>query len=579
MLRLRFFNRKCRTRGASTFEYALLLGLIGTVATAALNQTGTATDDVFGDVANSVVGAADGGTTGGSGDDPDVAILDVLGPGAGDYAPGTTLDFTVAFDDDHDLAGGEYLAIDVGGTVLQADLVADKDGDDTTAEFELDVPTSIPEGSTLSWDNTTINGAPSGGAVDVDDGFGDLSDPDDALGGIVITDAIKLPLAGDVAPSASDWFGHRVAIDGSRVVVSASQEDGQAGAAYVMDATTGALQHRLTSTGRLGGDFFGESVAIDGDTVVVGAYQPESNNNRGRAFVYDLAGAGTDITETIEIAPSSPRDLSFFGHGVAVDGDRVLVGASLGGGASTFSGLVYVFDIAGASPGSTVNEDYVLYPSDGVDSDRFGRRVALDGTTAVVAAHRDDASSSSTQTEIVTLGEGALYVYDLAGVTTNTTEDFKIEDPAPGENQFGISIDVDGNRIVAGSYRDDTDGTDAGRAWVFDASTGAQLFELMPNAADADAGNFFGNGTAIDGSTVAVGAFTADGNVADSGAVYLFDLVGSGQLTPTETLTGYDSAANDTFGVTVDIQAGQRAIVGSPQHDGQRGEAYILPLD
>ena len=41
-------------------------------------------------------------------------------------------------------------------------------------------------------------------------------------------------------------------------------------------------------------------------------------------------------------------------------------------------------------------------------------------------------------------------------------------DPPVASSRFGRSIDLDGDRLVVGAWRDDTAATDAGAAYVFD---------------------------------------------------------------------------------------------------------------
>ena len=46
-------------------------------------------------------------------------------------------------------------------------------------------------------------------------------------------------------------------------------------------------------------------------------------------------------------------------------------------------------------------------------------------------------------------------------------------------DQFGYSVSVDGNYAIIGApYEDDSGGTDSGKAYIFDATTGSLLHTL-----------------------------------------------------------------------------------------------------
>ena len=63
---------------------------------------------------------------------------------------------------------------------------------------------------------------------------------------------------------------------------------------------------------------------------------------------------------------------------------------------------------------------------------------------------------------------------------------------------------VSGSTVVVGAYWDDTGATDAGAAYIFDATTG-NLLRTLNNPTPA-ATDLFGRSVAVSGSTVVVGA-------------------------------------------------------------------------
>ncbi|MBA4107866.1 MAG: hypothetical protein C0485_19205 [Pirellula sp.] len=135
---------------------------------------------------------------------------------------------------------------------------------------------------------------------------------------------------------------------------------------------------------------------------------------------------------------------------------------------------------------------------------------------------------------------GAAYLFDAT--TGQELWKFTSSEAAP-QHQFGSSVAISGNRAIVGAYGDTTAG--AGAAYVFDVATGQELFKL--NVDDAQ----IGNAVAISGNVAVVGSY--------SDAAYLFDVTTGQQLFK---LTASDTVPNDYFGFSVGI-SGNTAVVGS----------------
>jgi len=131
---------------------------------------------------------------------------------------------------------------------------------------------------------------------------------------------------------------------------------------------------------------------------------------------------------------------------------------------------------------------------------------------------------------------------------------------------FGHSVAVSGNVVVVGVRLDDEAGTNAGAAYVFDASTGAQVFKFM--AADASPGDNLGSSVGLSGSIAIVGAHKDNGQ---TGAAYLFD-VGTGEQL--FKLIAEDGVFGDGLGWSVGISE-KWAVAGAPESGG-RGAAYVF---
>lgn len=131
--------------------------------------------------------------------------------------------------------------------------------------------------------------------------------------------------------------------------------------------------------------------------------------------------------------------------------------------------------------------------------------------------------------------------------------------PAGGQvgEEFGTSVDTDGLNVVVGAPKADPSGAESGSAYVFAAPSGAELLDLVPT--NRAAGDRFGTSVAIHGTRVAVGAPLADRAAVDSGTVYLFDATTGAPLLE---LVPSNPGAVSQFGFAVAMD-GEFVVVGA----------------
>lgn len=252
------------------------------------------------------------------------------------------------------------------------------------------------------------------------------------------------------------------------------------------------------------GDLFGASVAIDGDTAVVGAPgDDQAIEDGGAAYVFVRGGSGWAFQAKI-MAPD-PYPMAEFGSAVAVEGDRVLVGAPLDGVAQ---GAAYMF----ARNGATWIFEAQLAPSAG-NFESWGAAVALkDGVAYVGAPGWPDGSNIG----LVSTYQhgGSSWVADQSLTNPDTT----------GTGLFGASLDTDGQSLVIGAPSSQG-GMGAAYVTRRDPVTGlGPLVGLDFGAAGLDRiDDAVGNSVGVEGGLVVVGApGTRDGDVLRVGLAYLF---------------------------------------------------------
>jgi hypothetical protein len=195
-----------------------------------------------------------------------------------------------------------------------------------------------------------------------------------------------------------DYFGTSVDLHNNDLVVGASGEGSNEGAAYVFSrgATTWAEQGKLTASDGASSDELGYSVSICDKWVVAGAWK--DNSSQGAAYVFEKGAGWSTTTETAKLTAGDGGASDLFGSSVSVSGNRMLVGAP---GDNSNRGSVYPFLRTG---GSWVQKPKQI-ASDGAASDEFGHSVSIcpDLGHAIVGAQLHDIPLNADQ--------GQAYVY------------------------------------------------------------------------------------------------------------------------------------------------------------------------
>ena len=156
----------------------------------------------------------------------------------------------------------------------------------------------------------------------------------------------------------------------------------------------------------------------------------------------------------------------------------------------------------------------------------------------------------------------------------------------PVTRAFGNSLAIDGDTAVVGARVDkpSVGGPSVGAAYVFTRDPDSNLWKQAAKltASDGEANDNFGISVAIDGSTIVVGAHEHDADgVSDAGAAYVFTKPASGwsDMTQTAKFTALGAAADDEFGYSVAVHD-ETIVVGAHEHDADgvsdAGAAYVF---
>ena len=181
------------------------------------------------------------------------------------------------------------------------------------------------------------------------------------------------------------------------------------------------------------------------------------------------------------------------------------------------------------------------------------------------------------------LSIGAALVLGLSAAPVRADNPYKLRTSlfsptgATGDG-FG-AVAISGTRMVVGASEDDTGATGAGRAFVYDLSSGTPVLLYPINNPSPLANDHFGAALALSGSWLVVGANGSN----PGGKIVVFDLASATPTVPIATRSNPNpvipgNTTGGAFGSSVAID-GQRIVVGAPANNaggfGGAGLAYV----
>jgi len=366
------------------------------------------------------------------------------------------------------------------------------------------------------------------------------------------------------------------------------------------------------------GDSFGTALAMSGDTLVIGVPFDDSAASgiggdsgsgamadSGSVQVYRRVGATWAFEAYIKAANPDAGDR--FGTSVALDGDRLVVGAPYESSWPTSvqrgtpdntwpeSGAAYVF----ARQNGQWRQTAVLKAASGDAGDRFGQAVAVSGGSIAIGCPGEDSSATginANQASNNALQSGAVYVFADRFGTWRPQVFLKASNAEAGD-LFGSAVSLSADTLVVGapgeaSKAAGVGGSQAnnaapgsGAGYVFTRSGATWSQQSYLKASNPDAGDHFGGALAIAGDQVVAGASGEDGNGlsqldnsrTDAGAAYVFARAG-GVWVQQGYLKASAADAMDEFGAAVALR-GSLTLVGAPGESSGNAGINADPLD
>jgi hypothetical protein len=370
------------------------------------------------------------------------------------------------------------------------------------------------------------------------------------------------------------WFGCAAAVAGPVVVVGAESDDqvaSSAGSASIFELATGQRLARLVPDEGDRYAAFGYAVATDGTVVAVGA--PESDipgDMGGYVDLYPAAG-GARLARIL-----SPRPFNRFGWDVAIDGQRLIIGAPYDWGDAWQTGAAYVYDIA--NPAAPALLSRLIKPGEQQTDEgrRFGRSVAIDGDTVLIAMPLENNPNG--------IRAGSVYAFTIANPQEPVLLSRILADDGRTGHSFGHDVALDQHTAAISATLDDTNGYASGAVYVFDLTFPTQpVQQRKVTPPDPIQNHDFGHAVSIENNRLLVGA-PGDEHYCEppfehnSGAAFLFDAQSGAMRTK---YLASDGRPFDHLGTAVALGPGV-AIVGARWTqigDEHPGAAYVFPID
>ncbi|HPG38752.1 MAG TPA: PKD domain-containing protein [bacterium] len=326
---------------------------------------------------------------------------------------------------------------------------------------------------------------------------------------------------------------------------------------YAVDYT----ETRIWANDAAGSDYFGHAVAGDNYRVVVGAWgEDDQGNSTGAVYLYEKDGNLWEQTNRFK--PGDGNGYEAFGKAVDIESNTIIVGAPDDIDPTT-SGAAYVYEyISGGW------EPTKLTPPDGANGDSFGSSVSVSGEYIAIGASKHDLPDFK--------GAGVVYIYKKGVSSWDHEATISLTGVGAGpyaDDNFGSCVSLDGNRIAIGAHkRNGPENTvqDVGAVFIFvrEGTTWSLEKRLDPPQAVANA--WFGKSVALDGDDIAVGSPTNSATTA--GDVYAFSYNGTNWVLDATLVPG-DLTGDNWWGSSVALY--NNTLVGGQYLDGDHGAVYV----
>lgn len=402
-----------------------------------------------------------------------------------------------------------------------------------------------------------------------------------------------------------DWFGWYSSIDGNYAIINATKESHdengenflyESGSAYIFELNEGGWieTQKIVASDRGEGDRFGHRVDISGDLAIISALRDgedesggDTLEDAGSAYIFERNSTGSWI-EVQKIVASDRNSEDFFGSGVAIDGNTIIIGADLEDedeNSENFvfsAGSCYIFEKN--LDGIWVQTQKIV-ASDRYNANLFGRNVSIDEDYLIVSAHQNHTDSNN-ENPLGNAGAAFIFEKNSEGIWEEVNK--VVASDRTGNDRFGSSVSISNTTaIVSASWESEDSGglntmNKSGSAYVFERDDDGSWNEIQKLvASDRQENGKFGFSGALSGDRAVFGAYGETDDIDDTnsmtsaGAAYIFKRNENGVWNQEQKIVASDRAPNDNFGISVSITNYHTIVSSYFEDDDELGENYM----
>ncbi|MBX2977350.1 MAG: T9SS type A sorting domain-containing protein [Ignavibacteriaceae bacterium] len=260
-------------------------------------------------------------------------------------------------------------------------------------------------------------------------------------------------------------FGRSISISNNSILIGDPRNGiGEKGAVYVFDTLSDSewtMTQKIVPSNVERFASFGIKISHNDKYAIISAGGDgyDSGPRRGSVFLFEKTDSGW--IEKQKILPTDPTNQQIFGVEVALDNNRVAIGAS--GGPLPYIGRVYIFELD--ERGTVVLEDSI-FASDSFLGNSFGYNFKLRGDSLFVGAKGTGYMVQTENDGLKIENENFAYLYVKTENGWEERMKFGATNPHP-QNVFGFAVDFMNGEFLVGAPGDPTKGSQCGAAYLF----------------------------------------------------------------------------------------------------------------
>ncbi|MFN6501537.1 MAG: LamG-like jellyroll fold domain-containing protein [Nostoc sp. DedQUE01] len=320
---------------------------------------------------------------------------------------------------------------------------------------------------------------------------------------------------------SESYFGEETALSGEWAIAGARKADRadiqDAGIAYAFQLQNQMWlqKQQLQPNDTRVGDQFGSAVAMSQQWAIIGARKADYGiiKDVGAAYIYQLADGIWQQKQKLQ--PSDLNVNSFFGKGIAINGNWAIIGASHAKSTTIQdAGAAYVFYLENG----VWQQKQKLQPEDLGFNQCFCNVIAMTSEWAIIGGGDRYTSASIKR-------PGGAYIYHLENGVWQQKQ--KLNSPRPGINDlFGYSVAISGEYAFVGAVNTPlTNILGTGSVYIYKLIEGVWQPQQLLQPSQPKYCAFFGATVAIANDIAVIGSTRADSSkLKATGDAHIFKL-------------------------------------------------------